>query len=332
MTREKRSLPGIKSKRRTCSARYAALGIRRAASFAIIVPLACGGDPPVEPPPVVPSPARVRLVVYNNQLGRQGLLYGLDTNGVGQRMLRLAPLSSRFYAFAHAYWMPGDSVLVTDGDNDDPRVFRYTFDGSAEGQVQPFVRNYLDPVPSAEALPQPSRDGRYVYFAGPGGGEMTIWRVRADGDSARYLRLIPPNDIDTHVSAVSPSPDGLRLAVEYRDFGGPTLGVVDLATLRLRSLNVPGEAPRWSPTSDMVAYVAGSTDLRVINALDGSWRTIAERPHFYDKHVDWSPDGSHIVARCRTHNALELISPDGQSLRAIPNTTGYFNPTWRDIP
>src|SRR6266566_5074432 len=147
-------------------------------------------------------------------------------------------------------------------------------------------------------MPDISRDGRHIAFAGPGG----IYAVNADG-TGTTLVVSRGSSID---ATPAWSPDGSRIAFRsmvdgpFGSAGRIFVVNVDGTGLRQLSPDVPDpnvvyyfdDSPTWSPDGATIAFDRFGA-LAVIN-VDGTGLTTlstaegAETP-------SWSPDGTHIA-------------------------------------
>jgi hypothetical protein len=113
--------------------------------------------------------------------------------------------------------------------------------------------------------PEPSPDGKHVYYTAESGGRMQVWRKAADGTAQEQMTADDYNNWFPH-----PSPDGLRLAfLSYeKDVKGHpqnTNVLVRVMTIADRRITVlakvfGGEGtidlPSWSPDSRRLALVS----------------------------------------------------------------------------
>ena len=193
-------------------------------------------------------------------------------------------------------------------------------------------RRVLDPSPvGAEAFPDVSRDGAWVYFSGrsAGGGPAAIWRVRSSGADAAAL---PPAQPATSDNWPSVSPDGARLAYVAGDFQ-PRVRVRVIATGERTGLDAPGIAPRWSPAGDLVAYIAAGA-VHVARPDGTGDLQVARGP--FDASVEWSPDGKYLLVKQApvgvTQTAtllLELVEVASGERIPLPFTGWLSHPAWR---
>jgi Tol biopolymer transport system component len=165
----------------------------------------------------------------------------------------------------------------------------------------------------------PSDDARNLYVA----------RV---GTSARTL-LTPQYHFDR---APSFSPDGKQLVLIREYFNGReetitlALDGEDITTVLPRTDRRRG-APAWSPTGDVIAYVAPDVGaLHLVDADGSNPRAITPESYVVGLPA-WSPDGSRIavVVWNRTGEfdeeyAVAVIRPDGSQVTLLPFAAGGY--------
>src|SRR6266550_2207645 len=167
-------------------------------------------------------------------------------------------------------------------------------------------------------MPDISRDGRHIAFAGPGG----IYAMNADG-TGTTLVVSRGSSID---ATPAWSPDG-------------ALAVINVDATGLTTLSTPegAETPSWSPDGTHIAYTSfiNTRDVFVSNA-DGSNPVRVTSAPEQENNPRWSPD-SHRLVFCRVLNGffqLFTINADGTGetrLSANPNTF-ECSPSWSPVP
>jgi Tol biopolymer transport system component len=230
-----------------------------------------------------------------------------------------------------AAWLPGDAGFV----------YEYGIPGGA-GSRQLFVtdlsgnsrRLFVDPAgDNDEQAARVSRDGTWVYFRyGMQHGE--IWRVHPDGtglERVTGLPLLPAHIADTDPD---PSPDGRYLAFATNRFDGQfTLAIHDLTDGTDRPLGLVGLSPRWAPDAGRLAYWAGDAfvgrgSIHVAQP-DGSGdhQVSAAGREYTPQGLDWSPDGSWLVAQ--STSGIDLIQVSTGLTLPLGYSEGYWEASWR---
>jgi hypothetical protein len=180
--------------------------------------------------------------------------------------------------------------------------------------------NYMD------TWPDYSRDGMWIYFGRYANGEPeALWRVHPDGTGADSLRV---NLTDDNYMP-SPSPDGSQLA--YIGNGTPVLRILTIGTGAVLNTGIPAISPKWSPNSDLIAYIAGELDgpIMVVHADGTGSRMIGSPDLSYGIGIDWSPDDAWVVAGRYQNGSVDLIDVSSGVVLPLPFTTGMASPTWR---
>jgi Tol biopolymer transport system component len=179
------------------------------------------------------------------------------------------------------------------------------------------------------AWPQVSRDGVWVYYsrlAGLAAGSV-IWRARLDGSGSSDSVLSQMPDFDIYPT---PSPDGLQIAYVADHNSTTDLRVLTLATGAVRSLGVNAWSPAWSPTADVIAYVAGPGDpapVAVIHSDGTGARTLTSATYYGN--IDWSPDGQWIAGLNFNTHAIDIINATSGLTIQLPYTGSEWSPTWK---
>ncbi len=154
--------------------------------------------------------------------------------------------------------------------------------------------------------PQFSPDGQWIYYH----------------DRSNVIRRIHPDGtgVDSLFSGefVTTAPDGYRVAFQVA--GALTIGDVRSRTVAA----VPGVTDvstlRWSPDGQMIAYVSGYNQVRVVRP-DGS--RVRDFSGSYDNGLGWSPDSRFIVA---SDGSLVLLDVTTGSILPTP-VLGWY-PNW----
>lgn len=177
------------------------------------------------------------------------------------------------------------------------------------------------------------------------GGAVDLWLMDADGGNARLLLACD----DGQCTGAAWSPDGRRLAYEYRDLnvelgavgmgpGPPRVRLLDLSsgqdTPLFQDSQVLGYAPRWSPDGSRLAFFAPQQGVRILDLTTDASQLV---PNQLGEMGTWSPDGgalalvdlsvagerlsSHLIfADLKDGSIQNLSDPEGQG--------GYGSPAW----
>src|SRR6266566_3104969 len=182
-------------------------------------------------------------------------------------------------------------------------------------------------------MPDISRDGRHIAFAGPGG----IYAVNADG-TGTTLVVSRGSSID---ATPAWSPDGSRIAFRsmvdgpFGSAGRIFVVNVDGTGLRQLSPDVPDpnvvyyfdDSPTWSPDGATIAFDRFGA-LAVIN-VDGTGLTTLSTPEGAET-PSWSPDGTHIAYTSFINTRDVFVSnADGSNpVRVTSAPEQENNPRW----
>lgn len=182
--------------------------------------------------------------------------------------------------------------------------------------------NYLD------TWPDYSRDGMWIYFARYLGGEPeALWRIHPDGTGADSLKV---NLFDNNYMP-SPSPDGTQVAYIGGD-NSPVLRILTIATGAVFDPEIPAFSPKWSPNSDLIAYITvGEFDgpISVVHSNGTGARIVGSATAGYGYGIDWSPDGVWVVAQRYPAGPIDLINVASGVVLPLPFTVGLGSPSWR---
>jgi hypothetical protein len=151
--------------------------------------------------------------------------------------------------------------------------------------------------------------------------------MEADGSGLVQRTSSPAHELDANWSRdgrslladVIPAGDQSGSASTY--LAASTFILVPLDGGAMRTIQVPGEFPHWSPTEDLIAFHS-SDGLRVMST-DGATHmlvpnsTSGEEAFF----AAWSPDGKTVYYVSK--------GPEGSSIRAVPVTGGPARPLVR---
>jgi WD40 repeat protein len=184
----------------------------------------------------------------------------------------------------------------------------------------------------AQLTPRFSRDGSWIYFRGQHPARAgEIWRVHPDGSGLERVgeqSTSSESDLDP-----DPSPDGARVAyATTRGSELPQLLIRTLGTGAELRPGLQGSMPRWSPDGAWIAYwrAPSSGLLGTIHLVrpDGSDdHAVGRTDAHYPSGIDWSPDGTWLVARAE--GRLELIHATTGEVLPLGYSEGYDWPAWR---
>jgi hypothetical protein len=236
------------------------------------------------------------------------------------------PVATAGYQGRHPSWLGDSAVAAMDGDADSSELIVVSMDGTVHYLLQETDSLVL------EVWPESSRDGAWIYFGGLGPGipdsEIAVWRVRPDGSGLE--RISPPKGPGEADTQPSPSPDGTRVAVATTRFDRhPSVAVIDVVKRQLVDLGVEGTYPRWSPTTDSIAFVSGA-EIWLASSWGEGARRVSLPGHGYGE-LTWSPDGKWLIAtRIYYPVGLELVEvATGQSLPLPDLPRAPKQPAWR---
>lgn len=110
---------------------------------------------------------------------------------------------------------------------------------------------------------------------------------------------------------------------------GHHLRMLDLATGASTDMGILGHHPSWSPTGDLVAFVAPGGILTVMSPSGANQRPVG-RGGGYQLAASWSPDGAWLVAQSAATGRLDVIEvATGRALALGAATSGMVGPSWR---
>ena len=257
-------------------------------------------------------------------VGESGDLVVVNLDGSGSRPALVTSQPGDYGtqpAALYARWDPAGTRLVYQRTSSTDRLFT----GDLAGVARPLL--YPSPF-SAEFHPDFSPDGAWVYFAArsPGLATSSVWRVHPDGTGLEQAPFGP----DGSESRPAVSPDGQWLAYASDGY----IHVRSLITGQHTALNVPGTAPRWSPTGDVIAYVnagdySGYSGVLRLVLPDGTGDRPLVTTEAYAPGIDWSPDGKYVVAETANYGVLELIEVATGTRIPLPYSARLLAPAWR---
>ncbi|HEY0036280.1 MAG TPA: hypothetical protein VGB66_06300 [Longimicrobium sp.] len=259
-----------------------------------------------------------------------GRIVTLNTDGSDYRVLleqRPAVIPFSYAEGMQPSWSPsGDEIAYINAS----RLMRVDLAGVARE-----VYLGTDAV-HAEFAPQYSPDGQWIYFTrGRDGHQRTFWRVRPDGTGAQQVSPAENWGIE-----VMPSPDPTGQSVAFQtnrrtnstvDF---TIRTLNVQTRAVTSLDIPGAAPRWSPTGEWIALINGGR-LQLVRPSGGQIHSMGSGVGAHPTYA-WSPDGTWIIISGNQPNAqtpgkvgLQLVNVATGEVLPLGFDRTLVQPSWR---
>lgn len=193
----------------------------------------------------------------------------------------------------------GTGVVFHEGSPGDDAAVSIVSPGSAARVLAGPANGF----PSA-AWPRWAPDGAWVYFSGYRRSipELSLWRIRPDGTQLDSLGIIADYGAELTVPAISP--DGQTAVVS--DYLG--LRFITIATKASRVVRFACGKPRYSPDGTRLACIMSGA-VSVMN-VDGTGVRQLNAPGQFDdlSAVDWTPDGTWLIARSTQVNGSRLIN------------------------
>ena len=225
-------------------------------------------------------------------------------------------------------WLGLDLVSITSGDRETTIIFRASLTGD---------------TPAA---------GKIAFFSDRT-GNWKLYAMEADGTE---LTLLTKPDafapgwtgFARRTWPIGWSPDGGKIAFSSTHGGSKGIFVVNSdgsAIVRLTSLQLDAEDPRWSPTVNDIAFVqrlwigqtsSSQTDIFVVSADGSALTQLTDTIDVEENHPVWSPDGAKIAFRVRpksffagTADEVHIMNADGSGKFRLSNAQGFaFGPEW----
>lgn len=217
-------------------------------------------------------------------------------------------------------WTPSGTRFAFGGSLQPGMNWLYTSDVS--GNVQQ-LGTRGDSGLTWVSWPVYSPDGQTLYFSGyTTASQYSLWRADADGRNPHLLYA----DSSGIAWRGSLSPDGTRLAFTAEN--PAIIRVYTIASGTVSSWSVRGHTPRWSPTSDSIAFATQWGGPIYLMNSDGTGVRQVSAPNrsYGETSIAWSPDGVWLVARGAV---LELINVTSGLTLALAYSGGLTEPAWK---
>ena len=240
------------------------------------------------------------------------VMFNLDGSGYHE----IAPL---LYLEASA-WTPSGTTFVFGGAVQPGLTWMYTSD--LAGNFQRLGTPQDSGLISA-SWPVYSPDVQTLYFTGYAAPyQYSLWRADADGRNP-HLLYADPSGIAWRESL---SPDGSRLAFTAEN--PAIIRVYTIASGTVSSWSVRGHTPRWSPTTDSIAFATqGGGPIHLMKSDGTGMRQVSTPGRTYSEtSIAWSPDGAWLVARGAV---LELINVASGLTLPLAYSGALAEPVWK---
>ena len=245
-------------------------------------------------------------VVFDRQLAAGHQLMIANADGTGARTLGPA-----ITELDPIIWSPDGTRIAVDAKIAGVTGVRII---DLEGKVTLVLRQ--DPGSPTEVVNdvQWRPDGQgLVLRAWLPGGPFGLWTVRADGTDLH--RILPISDPESFRPALSP--DGKTVAYSFIDEGKIRMADVDTGDDRAVSFTGDGvdHVPVWSPDGSHLAFqrASGNSAHIVVGSATGG-AVVETGPGFSPlagTEVEFSPDGSQLIAWYSDTNSTWLLDPAG---------------------
>jgi len=165
-----------------------------------------------------------------------------------------------------------------------------------------------------------SPDGRQIAFHSMRNGNRDLYTMAADGSGVVQRTSSPAHELDAtwshdgHALLAEVIPAGEQTGAATNFLAASTFALVPLDGGAPRTIQIPGDFARWSPTEDLIAFHS-TEGLRIMTPAGASRLLVPISPTgeeaFYSA---WSPDGKTVYYLAK--------GPQGSSIRAVPVTGG----------
>jgi WD40 repeat protein len=171
-----------------------------------------------------------------------------------------------------------------------------------------------------------SPDGTWIYFNATIGHGTEIWRILPDGTG---LERAGPETVGADRDLwPQVSPDGQLLTFWTSRGSSAGLAAMHQTTGELTIHPVDAQAPRWSPSGDLIAYIRNDR-LRVAPPDFSTERTL-DPDNFVawdHQYFDWSPDGEWIIRKNLI--GLSIIRVADGLVMPLKYLVSLESPAWR---
>jgi len=179
-----------------------------------------------------------------------------------------------------------------------------------------------------ESKPALSPDGGRIAFIADDDGQRGIWLVSGEGGTARRVVETTTGRL---LGAVSWSPDGQRFVFSDRPKRRPQLWIVEVdgGTPHLVE-GVEGHTPAWSPSGDVIAYVAADSSLRFTTSKGEAVLPELTRQFVGATAMAWSHDGSRLAIVAGNSGGtpeLWMLETTARAYHRIATLPGYARVT-----
>jgi hypothetical protein len=181
-----------------------------------------------------------------------------------------------------------------------------------------------------------SRDGQWLYFTRlsmTGHTYSQLWRV---GTNATAATRVPSNDPEFDYNP-APSPDGSTLVYAGAPEGAQsTIRLVNVTTGAVTNTGVTGDAPRWSPQGQTIAFLntpafEPAGPLTVMQSDGSNIRSLTPNG-FYQYDIDWSPDGQWLIAINAITGNIDVVNVTSGLTLPLAFTRFAVSVSWRQTP